>query len=47
MVPRGRPHRFVNEGDDVMAMIWVYAGSEPERTLVDTGYCDGSLVWPD
>jgi len=26
-----------------MAMIWVYAGSEPERTIVDTGYCTGHL----
>jgi quercetin dioxygenase-like cupin family protein len=42
-VPQGRPHRFLNESLDVMAMIWVYAGSEPERTIVDTGYCTGHL----
>jgi quercetin dioxygenase-like cupin family protein len=45
-VPEGRPHRFLNQSDGPMAMIWVYAGSEPERTLVATGYCDGSLAWP-
>jgi hypothetical protein len=28
-----------------MAMIWVYAGGEPERTIVDTGYCTGVLEW--
>lgn len=46
LVPRGNPHRFVNAAPGVMAMIWVYAGSEPERTLVDVGFCDGALVWP-
>lgn len=45
-VPRGRPHRFVNQSPSMMAMIWVYAGSEPERTIVEAGYCDGSLCWP-
>jgi quercetin dioxygenase-like cupin family protein len=45
-VPEGRPHRFLNQSDALMAMIWIYAGSEPERTLVATAYCDGSLVWP-
>jgi quercetin dioxygenase-like cupin family protein len=42
-IPRGRPHRFLNRSDRPMAMIWVYAGDEPERTLVDPGYCEGSL----
>ncbi len=45
-VPEGRPHRFLNQSNAPMAMIWVYAGSEPERTLVDAGYCDGTLAWP-
>jgi mannose-6-phosphate isomerase-like protein (cupin superfamily) len=45
-VPQGRPHRFLNYSSSSMAMIWVYAGSEPERTLVSPAYCDGSLVWP-
>jgi mannose-6-phosphate isomerase-like protein (cupin superfamily) len=40
-VPQGRPHRFLNRSDRPMAMIWVYAGDEPERTLVDPGYCEG------
>lgn len=44
-VPRGRPHRFLNESSHPMAMVWVYAGSEPERTLVDVGYCTGALIW--
>jgi putative monooxygenase len=44
-VPEGRPHRFLNESNDLMAMIWVYGGSEPERTLVATDYCNGSLEW--
>lgn len=45
-VPEGRPHRFLNQSNAPMAMVWVYAGSEPGRTLVEAGYCDGSLAWP-
>jgi putative monooxygenase len=45
-VPKGRPHRFLNESTSPMAMIWVYAGDEPDRTVVDAGYCSGALVWP-
>lgn len=45
-VPRGRPHRFINESDRPMAMVWVYAGDEPERTVLDAGYCSGALAWP-
>jgi putative monooxygenase len=45
-VPEGRPHRFLNHSNSPMAMVWVYAGSEPGRTLVESGYCDGTLAWP-
>lgn len=45
-VPEGRPHRFLNESNSPMAMIWVYAGGEPERTLVDPAYCDGTFPRP-
>ena len=45
-IPEGHPHRFLNESGNTMAMIWVYAGSEPERTLVDPGYCSGTILWP-
>jgi quercetin dioxygenase-like cupin family protein len=45
-VPEGRPHRFLNQSGTAMAMVWVYAGSEPERTIVDAAYCSGSLFWP-
>lgn len=43
-IPTGRPHRFLNRSAAPMAMIWVYAGDEPERTLATAGYCDGSLM---
>ncbi len=33
--PRGRVHYFMNESDGPMAMIWFYAGSYPERIVVD------------
>jgi quercetin dioxygenase-like cupin family protein len=45
-VPEGRPHRFINQTDVPMAMIWVYAGTEPGRALVESSYCDGTLAWP-
>jgi quercetin dioxygenase-like cupin family protein len=45
-VPRGLPHRFLNNSDEEMAMIWVYAGDEPDRRIVDNDYCAGLLVWP-
>jgi quercetin dioxygenase-like cupin family protein len=46
LVPKGRPHRFLNESSKPMAMIWLYAGGEPGRTILDSGYCSGSLHWP-
>ncbi len=33
--PRGRVHYFINQTQDPMAMIWVYAGPQPERIIVD------------
>lgn len=41
LVPRGRPHRFINRSDRPMAMIWVYAGDTPDRVIVDQCLCDG------
>lgn len=41
-VPKGRPHRFINRFEEPMAMIWVYAGDNPERTLVEPGFCEGT-----
>lgn len=45
MVPSGRPHRFLNESRGVMAMIWVYAGSEPQRSLLNARFCNGDWEW--
>ena len=33
--PRGRVHYFINETDQPMEMIWVYAGPQPQRIVVD------------
>ena len=44
--PKGTPHRFLNQSGGEMAMIWVYAGSEPDRHIVDAKYCSGELAWP-
>jgi quercetin dioxygenase-like cupin family protein len=46
-VPQGKPHRFLNSGDAEMEMLWVYAGDEPDRIVVDNQYCSGLLVWPE
>jgi putative monooxygenase len=45
-IPEGLPHRFVNTSEEEMAMIWVYAGSEPDRRVLNNGYCSGALSWP-
>jgi 2-dehydro-3-deoxyglucarate aldolase/4-hydroxy-2-oxoheptanedioate aldolase len=33
--PRGRVHYFANDRQQPMAMVWVYAGPNPERIVVD------------
>jgi len=33
--PRGRVHYFINETDGPMEMLWVYAGPQPERIVVE------------
>jgi quercetin dioxygenase-like cupin family protein len=42
--PRGRVHYFVNETNEPMAMVWVYAGPQPQRIVGDEGTAttDGS-----
>jgi quercetin dioxygenase-like cupin family protein len=35
MQPRGRVHYFINKTEEQMAMIWVYAGPQPTRVVVD------------
>ena len=35
-IPRGHPHRFINDSKEMMAMLWVYGGDEPTRELVRT-----------
>jgi quercetin dioxygenase-like cupin family protein len=44
LVPKGLPHRFINESDETMAMVWVYAGDEPERVVVDNAICSGKEI---
>ena len=39
-IPTIMPHRFLNHSQHPMAMIWVYAGDEPKRTLVETHVTD-------
>jgi putative monooxygenase len=46
-IPKGLPHRFLNLSGEEMSMIWVYAGSEPDRRVVDSHYCSGELLWPE
>ncbi len=39
-IPEGVPHRFLNKSDAAMSMIWVYAGDEPDRDIVDNQLCE-------
>ncbi len=39
VIPAGLPHRFINDSNKPMAMIWVYAGDMPTRQLVDASLC--------
>jgi putative monooxygenase len=45
-IPKGLPHRFLNLSNEEMCMVWVYAGDEPDRRIVQAGYCSGELAWP-
>ncbi|MFI0776948.1 cupin domain-containing protein [Streptomyces sp. NPDC021212] len=36
-VPAGVPHRFLNRGDGVMRIYWVYGGRDVTRTITATG----------
>ena len=42
--PRGRIHYFINNTQEKMAMIWVYAGPRPERIEVKDSYATFGLV---
>ncbi len=45
-IPKGVPHRFLNQSSGEMSMIWVYAAEEPDRRIVNARYCSGDLAWP-
>ena len=42
-VPAGEPHRFVNDGDSIMRILWVYGSTEVTRTFPDTGETVGQF----
>ena len=44
--PRGRVHYFINESNAPMAMLWFYAGPQPERLVVDEACAvDPGVAW--
>ncbi len=36
-LPANVPHRFLNESDSVMRILWIYADVNATRTMVETG----------
>jgi len=36
-VPADEPHRFVNDGDELMRILWVYGRTDVTRTFTATG----------
>ncbi len=40
-VPQGLPRQLVNESNDTVELIWVYAGKKPARSVIDPQFCVG------
>jgi quercetin dioxygenase-like cupin family protein len=47
LVPQGRCHYFINQTDQPMAMIWVYAGDMPDRIVMEESYCHPEMRQPE
>jgi quercetin dioxygenase-like cupin family protein len=46
--PRGRVHYFINNSEDPMAMLWVYAGPTPDRLLTQERCAtEAGAAWPE
>jgi quercetin dioxygenase-like cupin family protein len=43
-IPPGYPHRFLNNSQQEMGMIWIYANREPTRTIVPAEQCTGASI---
>ena len=46
--PRGRVHYFINNSENPMAMLWVYAGPTPDRLLAQERCAiEPAVAWPE
>ncbi len=42
-IPPGEFHRFINTGEGIMRILWVYGSTEVTRTFADTGETVGQF----
>jgi quercetin dioxygenase-like cupin family protein len=46
-IPAGRPHRFLNVGEEPLLILWIYDASHITRTFVESGVTVGHLSGGD
>jgi putative monooxygenase len=45
-IPADVPHRFLNDGDEMLRILWVYGATEVTRTFTETGETVSQMARP-